>query len=219
LHATKQTVPLRFITLTVKTLPDRHLDEGLQKLTTAWQKLRRMKSWKATQHGGAAILELRYYPDRRRWHPHLHIVGEGLFLHHDVLRHMWLLATGDSDIIDIRTANRPDQAAQYLTSYVTKPIHADILRDPEKLREAINGLHGRKLISTYGTWLKISMTRRPDPDGDEWEAIAPLEELVGRASEGDAFAQFVIAALNQDTSDAPPDDRHDLSDADPPNNA
>jgi len=215
-HRDKNSPPLRFITLTMRSQPGEELRPLIERLTKAWQRLRRHRAWTKTQLGGACILEIRYYAERDRWHPHLHVISEGRFLHHDVLRQAWLQATTDSSIVDIRSATNHTSAARYLTDYLTKPIHADLLRDEPKLIEAINAMRGRKLISTYGTWAKVSLTRTDTPPTDEWQALAPLAEIINRAREGDPYATYVIARLVQHQATDPTLDAPDESVPDPP---
>jgi hypothetical protein len=200
-------VPLRFITLTLRSGPDEPLAELLERLATAWTKLRRCRAWKATQRGGAAVCELRYYPAKRRWHPHLHVIADGDYIPHETIRAEWLKATGTSTIVDVRAVRSDSNAAAYVTDYLRKPIPRDFLDDPDRLQEAMIAMHGRKLVATYGTWARHKLTDY-EPEHD-YTPVAPLVELMHRADNGDRYAMLVLQQLRDHGRERPRDNPPD----------
>jgi hypothetical protein len=58
-----------------------------------------------------------------------------------------------------------------------------LYRNPEKLREAMASLKGRRLCTTLGTWRGIELEETP-PDDREWITIASLDTVRRLALEG-----------------------------------
>jgi hypothetical protein len=68
----------RFITLTLAHT-DAPLADQLRRLVKCFRKLRDSKLWKRSQAGGCFTVEVKHTGDA--WHPHLHVIDEGAFLH------------------------------------------------------------------------------------------------------------------------------------------
>ena len=119
----------RFITLTLRHT-DTPLADKLDRLTACFKKLRNSKCWKETQTGGAVMIEVKYDRDTGEWHPHLHIVAEGFFLHHQDLSAAWHAITTDSFRVDIRAIKTTKDAAFYVAKYVSKGSNDDVYYTP-----------------------------------------------------------------------------------------
>jgi hypothetical protein len=175
------------MTLTINT-DGLSLKQSLRKLGSAWQKLRRRKRWSELVTGGLAVLEVTYRETTERWHPHLHVLFEGDYFPHSELRPLWLACTGDSFIVDVRSVRNQDEAARYLAKYVGKSVDGSVWRDPDRLREAIAALHGRKLVTAFGGWADLHLTEPPQDD-TEWVVVCPADSLLAaiRAGRKDAI--------------------------------
>jgi hypothetical protein len=184
---------LRFLTLTIRTT-NLSLSESLDKLARAWQSLRRRKTWQRYVRGGLAVLEIDWREPTSRWHPHLHVLWQGDFFPHHELRASWLSATHDSFVVDVRRVHDLDHAAKYLTKYLTKSVTPDVWRDPERLAEAISATRHRKLISTFGSWLRLRLTEPPSDD-TEWITVCPAGDLLAAILRGDRPAVDIGLAL------------------------
>jgi len=186
-------VPLKFITLTVKAR-DLPLAAGMDHLYHSFGKLRRSPTWATYVRGGLAVCEVTWRAEKGRWHPHLHLIVEGPYFPQDLLRIAWLRATGDSFICDIRPVRSLDDAARYLTAYLTKSLCKKVWSDPVHLREAVLALHGRKLISAFGTWAKLRLLE-PIDDGSAWETVCSADRLLTSVLEGDEPSCRLAAVL------------------------
>lgn len=182
----------RFITLTIRT-QGLSLRDSIKKLYQSFSKLKTRAPWKGAVAGGVAICEIKYANDRRRWHPHLHILAEGGYMPQRSLSAAWHKCTGDSFICDIRLGADATAAARYVTKYVAKPLSSDVLRSVVALPEAVRALKGRRLCLTFGTWKGVQLTDTPSPEG--WITIAPLATLRQQAAAGEPAATSILASL------------------------
>lgn len=186
--------PFRFVTLTIKTT-DLTLTEAVGKLYRSFAALRRTRLWQDKVRGGCAVCEIKPRASGEGWHPHLHLVTQGSFLPHKALSKVWFKITGDSFIVDVRYGHDVDNAAAYVTKYIGKPFHSDVIRNPDRLREAIKSLHGRRLCLTFGDWRGVKLCHFA-PAGT-WIAVASLADLRTRADRGDPDAIDVILTLER----------------------
>lgn len=185
---------LRLLTLTLK-----HTQTPLaQQLTHLWKSFRRLrgyKAWRSRVAGGVAMLEVRWQPVTRRWHPHLHVLLDGTYIPHGDLRALWLKSTGTSHVVDIRAVRGTAHAAGYVAKYATKAWDHDLLSDPDALAEAIRSLGGRRLWLSWGT-LKLRIRDLP-PDTDTWETVARLATLIDAAAHSQDYAIAILEQLRR----------------------
>lgn len=186
---------LSLITLTLRATAE-PLSARLTKLIDAFRELRKQKCWKKSIAGGAAVIEVKL-GEQGQWHCHYHIVAEASYLDQKQLSETWLKVTGDSYIVDIRRMGNMGSGASYVTKYITKACSASILRDPARLAEAIDALHGRRLVSTFGTWRKIDLHALPEilNEPAPWHHLCTLEELLRDARAREPAALRILAKL------------------------
>jgi hypothetical protein len=186
----------RFITLTL-----RHTDEPLaaqlDRLNECFKKLRNSKRWKESQDGGAAIIEVKYNQDTGEWHPHLHIVAEGFFLHHSDLSADWLKITGDSFKVDIRAIKSARDASYYVAKYVSKGTNDQLWYTPHIAEEWVRTMKGRRTCATYGTWRGLKLLEKP-PQTGEWKRVDTLDNIARAAARGEEWAIRLIDTLKSD---------------------
>ena len=192
-HPGKQ---FRFITLTLKHTHE-PLSQQLDRLTECFRKLRQSKTWKDTQDGGASMIEVKYNPDTGEWHPHLHIVAEGYYLHHTDLSNQWLNITGDSFRVDIRPIKSARDAAFYVAKYISKGVNDPVWLIPHVSKEWIEALKGRRMCATYGTWRGHKLLEKQKPPTD-LRYICRMEELVRAANRNETWAVTMLDAIKRD---------------------
>lgn len=185
---------IRFATLTIAT-DGMTLTEAIEHLYASFKRLRKDDNWKGRVTGGVAFLETKFNPETDRWHPHLHCLLEGRFFAQAVLSAAWKAASNGSQIVDIRQAHKTESVARYVTKYASKPMDGILARHAEQLDEAVIGLKGVRLCTTFGTWRGVSLTGKQDEDG--WEQLMPLGELFRRAAQGDASMTPIMNALGE----------------------
>lgn len=183
---------LRFITLTTQNA-DRPLADGVTHLLRSFARLRKSKLWTSKTAGGVAILEAKRSKRSAQWHPHLHCIVEGTYMSQSALSSTWRAITKDSYIVDIRQVRSSEEVARYVTKYVTKPGSATVYKTHDDLIEAILAMHGRRTLITFGSWYGHNFLAQPDQRG--WEPVAPLSELLHRASNGEEYAAKIINQL------------------------
>jgi len=163
--------PHRFITLTLRA-NDESLQQRLNTLYASFRRLRRSPLWKRCVAGGAAFCEPCWSQRSQAWHVHLHIIADGRFIPQKELSDAWLVATGDSYIVDVRLIHNGDKAVEYVTKYACKPLTSETMRDVDRLQEAIVALRGRRLVLPFGAWYHVKLTAVSDDT--DWIAKAPL---------------------------------------------
>jgi hypothetical protein len=185
----------RFVTLTLKHT-HKPLAEQIQKLYGSWRKMRGYKEWKNTQWGGAAMLEVKYDEKTGMWHPHLHIISEGIFLHKRDLSEMWKQATGDSYITDIRAMKDRKEVAHYVCKYITKGTSPTVWNIPSVAQEWIIASKGVRTMATYGTWRGFRLLQ-VTPDGEEWKPVTTLIKLYEAIERGEDWAMIMLKRLDE----------------------
>jgi hypothetical protein len=183
----------RFITLTLKH-NDAPLREQIDRLNASFKKLRQTKFWKQSQTGGAAILEVKWKPGTRHWHPHLHIIAEGSFIRKQDLSDHWLKITGDSSIVDIRTLDSGKDAAHYVAKYVSKGTNDDVWDDTDASIEWIISLHNVRTAATFGRWRGFKLLAKSEQTGD-WRPLGSLTKIVQLAFEGNEYYIRLVQQL------------------------
>jgi len=183
---------LRFVTLTLAHA-DVPLAQQTARLYRAFKDLRATSWWKDRVDGGAAFLEVTRNAESGRWHPHFHILVAGRYLPQHQLSQLWLDATGDSCVVDVRAVRDREEIARYVTKYVTKPFSSNVFKDLATLTELVQALQGRRMLVTFGSWRKWHLTA--SPSADEWALYAHESVLWRRMNEGDAFARVVGDAV------------------------
>jgi len=186
----------RFITLTLLHT-SQPLATQLERLTTCFKKLRNSKIWKETQDGGAVMLEVKFNRETGEWHPHLHIVAEGYFLHHAKLSEAWYSITGDSFRVDIRALKSARDAAFYVGKYVAKGTNDDVWMTPHAAVEWIKAMKGKRICATYGTWRGFKLLEKPELTG-EWTRIDCITSIERRAAAGQQDAIRLLDTLRND---------------------
>jgi len=183
---------LRFFTFTL-----RHshatLQSQLDRLTQSWKKLRTKSVWKNTQHGGVAVIEVKRGKNSNRWHPHLHVIGEGDFVPQSEITTTWKQITGDSFIVDVRRLRDAKEAVRYISKYAAKGIDLTGQCDVSQLAEAIKALGSKRLVQCYGTWSRLRTT--DNPTTESWSRWITLEELLLRAKAGSIEARMIVRKL------------------------
>ena len=139
-RATNRKYAYRFMTVTIKSVPDGHLHRAVRKAEKAWQDLRRSTFWKVQCDvlGDIPRLEITY-DQTEGWHVHIHSIVASKFVpegdlfnplhfkgdpdpkHPQNLRDQWLALTGDSIIVDVRAITSPVSFTRELVKYVFKP--------------------------------------------------------------------------------------------------
>lgn len=151
----------RLLTLTLKS-NDQPLRDVVFRLFNRFAQLRQLDGWSSRVTGGVWTLEVTRNPTTAQWHPHLHIIIDGEFFPHALLKKLWLAVTGDSFVVDIRAIHDRREAAKYVAGYIAKP--ADVAAWPASaIAEYALALHGRRLMQPFGTARKVDL----DDDADD----------------------------------------------------
>jgi len=184
----------RFITLTVQ-CNGQPLAERLDHLYASFRRMRQGKIWKSHVRGGMAVLEVTRNQTTGHWHPHLHVLADGVYFDHKSLKRAWEEATGDSMVVDIRAVVSRANAARYVAAYVAKPaeVHAWA---PAAVAEYALALHGRRLVVAFGSM--HGKLGDPDDDGTRPKLVGILCSSLRLHRARDAgcpYAEFASTVL------------------------
>jgi len=182
----------RFITLTIRADKE-PLDVLITRLYAAFARLKRTDLWRRTQKGGVAFLEVKRNEKTQIWHPHFHVLAQGKYLDHALLRHVWHNITKDSHVVDVRAVKNPDEATRYVTKYASKPLDASLFASMDTLVEALESLQGRRMVIAFGTWRALKLTEAPTQEA--WEYIESLQQLLSRAAAGGAEELRIVGIV------------------------
>lgn len=184
----------RFFTLTLKHR-DCPLDDQITRLRRCFTRLRQTKLWKKSQVGGVAMLECKVGEDGL-WHPHLHLIVEGSYVHSPTLRDEWFRITGDSHRIDVKSIDSAKDAVHYISKYVTKGTDDATWNDPQKAVEYIVCMRGQRVAATFGKWRGFKVTLPPaEFQFTDWQPIGLLSRTMQQASAGSTVDQMMLARL------------------------
>jgi hypothetical protein len=183
------------MTLTLKSNDDAP-EVCVRRLYNCFRNLRQRAKIKKLLTGGIAFLELTYSPERRQYHPHLHIIWQGHYVAHAMLRNEWLSVTQDSYIVDVRSLPRPDHAVSYVAKYATKSIGPSIWRDAAAFVQVIRGLARVRTLFTWGSWRGFKLLSPPEDD-TAWQTLGKLDDIARRAAGGDEDARVIMRLLNR----------------------
>lgn len=170
----------RFLTLTLQHT-DEPLGEQIDRLFASYRRLRQQALWKKTTFGAIAVMEIERNTTTGQWHPHLHIVTDGVFVHQSKWVTAWQKASRGSFIVHIRKIDSIDGAAHYVAKYTSKPAKMNGW-PPEVIAEFYDGLGSRRLNNSCGT-LKLpgkkddAVCSKVDP-GCNWPAPESMRQML-----------------------------------------
>lgn len=185
----------RFITLTIRHTK-RPLAEQIKKLYASFRRMRNYQEWKDSQWGGAAILEVKYIAKTGFWHPHLHLISEGQFLHKRDLCAMWKQATGDSFVADIRAMKDCAEVAHYVCKYIAKGTSPEVWDIESAAQEWIIATKGVRTMLTFGTWRGFKLLQVKD-DGEEWKPVTTMIQLYAAIERNEIWAMRLMQRLDE----------------------
>lgn len=189
----------RFVTLTLRST-DHTLPELLRKLARCFARLRRVKPWKTAQRGGVAFTEVKHNAVMQTWNVHLHVLTEGGYMLKKDLSKAWQNITRDSFIVDLSLVKSVFEVVRYVTKYVSKPLDSTVVSDRCVLHDAIEGLHGHRMVTTFGTWRGIDLTARTD--SRTWIPYAPLSQVKRNAADPEHIDWHVWRLICHDADPA-----------------
>jgi hypothetical protein len=177
---------IRFVTLTIRhtNLP---LTQQIDNLLRWYKQLRATPIWKNSQHGGASTVEIKWNEKTQEWHPHLHILCEGVWMHQGELSDTWRDITGGSWEVKIEKLKKGKDMAWYLCKYVSKAVNDDVWQNPERAKEFVEALKGRRMCATFGCWRGVKLQAKP-PQTGKWTRVATLNEVAAAFRRGETWA-------------------------------
>lgn len=182
------------VTLTIRSTDDT-LSEAIDHLMESYRRLRRCDGWAAHVRGGVAVLEVTQHTGTRRWHPHLHIVADMDYWPQSALSVAWSAASGGSTIVDVRRVASRRSVAAYVAKYVAK-IAGPVARTPAEEADRAAGLHGRRIVQTFGRLHGIALHHPPIQRDTPLTMAAYIQPIEDRAHDGDEESCDLLRRLH-----------------------
>lgn len=138
----------RLMTFTLRSSED-DLTNQIDHLVQSFRRLRQTFAWKARCKYGWYFIEITYNSRNDTWHPHLHVVADGIYFPQKTLSLTWEKCSVGSPICDIRRIPSRQILLRYVTKYVTKSQalnHAPRSR----LIEWAMALRGLRMVQPFG---------------------------------------------------------------------
>ncbi len=185
----------RLLTLTLQS-SDRPLADQLQHLREAFKKLRRTKAWKSHVIGGCHVFECTYNKKTDRWHPHLHVVLDGIFWKQSKIADLWEIESGGSRICDIRRVPSRSALVKYLAKYVSKSQTPGQLPS-RRLVEWAFATHGLRIAQTFGTLHGRKLDDSTKPEKLKLTEVGAIAPIADAAVVGDLRASRLMRSIQQ----------------------
>jgi hypothetical protein len=182
------------------------LADQLRSLRGALRRLRRSVWWRDRCVGGVYAIEITRGRDGRGWHPHIHLVVDGEWMHQGDLQRAWESAVlehgawsdaepGARAIAWIGAVHSRGKTARYIAKYIAKP--ADVASwSPWAIREYAAACRGMRFLDTFGRYHGTVLDPRdrnePAPRPSESASCSMLDDL---AHAGCDHAVEVIACV------------------------
>lgn len=164
----------------------------LTHLLASFRRLRNTKLWGKYCTGGAYVVESTLGSRKTHFHVHMHILAEAKFLPRKQLSRQWRKCSKGSFIVHVAKLTKTAKAIKYVSAYASKGFSDEIMDDPQRLRECIVALRGRRLLGTFGGWYGIDVEEEPKPSrGFRW--LGSLVELYVAARRGEPWARGFFA--------------------------
>jgi hypothetical protein len=146
----------KFLTLTLKT--DEDLEKIFKKIKSGFEKFKKNKFIKNRIKKIIGIYEIKK-KENNKWYIHLHLIVDGLYLEQKKISEIWKKITGDSFIIYIEKVKNKKDLKNYLSKYITKMpyIYSNLNENDKEILKKV--LFKKKIILTYGIFLKIEKKR------------------------------------------------------------
>ncbi len=200
LEACKRMDTKRFIGLTLES-SDRPLRDQLIDLRQSFARLRRSTLWRERATGGVYCIEVTYNRERRQWHPHLHAIVDGRYIHKPRLSEAWYEASNGSYIVDISAIASAGQVVKYITKYVAKSDDASSFPDPQ-IAEWASEVHGLRLVHTFGHLHGVQLLQKPEKQPSVSRILVNPTLLADQAFRGDRVAASLLDELDRLASGA-----------------
>lgn len=181
----------RFLTLTL-----RHCEESLKSqiefLQDCFRRLRYRAFWKRNVTGGIWFLQVHRSKHDQCWHPHFHILLDGNYMEAAEISALWDLVTFGSPVINIKQVKDPENAADYVARYSSRPARLVDMPLSDRI-EMITALHGKRLSGTFGTAKTVTLTPPKIENTSEWQQIGYFDEIVQDAASNPVARQILDA--------------------------
>lgn len=194
-QAVKEGDDLRFLTLT-PLHSDRPLREQMAHLTDSVRRLRRRKAWKSHVRGGIVTYEIKWNAERQEWHPHAHMIIDGIYWKQKAISEEWKAASGGAYIVDIRRIASREAITRYITKYISKAQDPSNFPAP-RLAEWADSLHGLRLMQTFGTMHGKDADPAKPAEPSTFEHVVYVGALQSAAEEGDTRARRLIRLVDR----------------------
>lgn len=182
------------LTLRSSNLP---LADQIVTLLAAFKRLRHRKLWRDKITGGIRVIEITMNEKTRQWHPHIHLLFRGQYIHQPLVKALWKEITTDSSIVFIQKVNNADGMAAELAKYIGKPQRIATL-SPTEIRQYARATKGLRMIQTFGDCHNRNLQQEDKPaDRPRTDHRVNLSTLIHLARNGHAAPARLLELVAQ----------------------
>lgn len=190
----------KFLTLTIKHSKE-PLGYQVAHLYGAFRRLRQRKAFNKCVTGGIWFFQICRNTQKGEWHPHLHCIITGKYIHFEKIKELWKKITIDSDVINLKTITEPDHVANEVARYASRPAQLSSFGLKQGL-ELYEAMHSKRLCGKWGLFTKVELSVKRNPNMNEWEQLGSWG-VVTNMARTDETAKAILLAYEQDKPLAP----------------
>jgi len=188
---------------------DASLSDQVRILQAAFRRMRRSAAWIRHVRGGVATIEVTISSRTDRWHPHLHVLLDGVYWNQPDIVHLWReslraenwpsgLSEHDSVIVHISAVHSRREAARYVSKYIAKPTEMSSWNAAKIVEYAIS-MVGVRSLSTFGSCHGVPLDGKPEraqlAGCVVWDSVCRLRSLAEDGLKMAERAMTLITAL------------------------
>ena len=181
----------KLLTLTLRH-SDAPLAHQVASLFTFFRNFRRVKQIRTDVRGGIWFFQIKLCPTTGQWHPHLHCILDANFLPQRDLAQIWLRTTMSSNVVDIRSIWKPDEAAAYVARYCSRPTNIATIATDDAIT-LHRALHSRRTCGAWGTARGVCLTPKSDRPRSAYINLGSYRDVL-RASHTLTRARQILGA-------------------------
>lgn len=172
------------------------LKTQVENLWKSFERLRHRSIWKQAVAGAIAVLEVTFNEEKSQWHPHLHVIVDGLYIGQGFLTQVWRKTSGGSTQTDVRAIRNTARTASYLTTYLMKAPTLPTTKGLGLLIEWVEATVGMRCVRKYGSLRSVEPQMDPDRyDPRDWVRVDCLLSIITRAMEGSVRDRYILGRL------------------------
>ena len=187
----------KFFTLTLAH-SNRPLIEQVTQLYKHFRLFRQHRVISKHLRGGVWFFQLKRSKKSGDWHPHLHCLLDSDYIDKRTLSQEWLLTTGNSFIVDIRSVKDARKVGEYVSRYCAKPGRLSDFQRADQI-EMFSVFHGKRLCGAFGTGREVRLQPRKYDERFKWQRLQSWSYVIAHRADEKECRTLLRAFLTNQT--------------------